>query len=253
MNDSSCQTRLCLALGACETTNIEPTRLWLGKLARRLDIASVTLHLPLESRMYTGLKPLIEDLQRNNIAVLAAPAHPVSSSAARSQPQGGEDMQDGENRSRDTNLLDRQLSTIAGLDVDGLHLPPVFATEYNLEQARNIFASQAIVGVDCGTSRHRAMVLGEAGADYVAFSPGSDQSSGSMEELVEWWQQIFTVPCVALDVTRRSQIETLLQIPADFISLGPALLSDLQQNRQLLSWLADKCPARPLPFEVGQS
>jgi thiamine-phosphate pyrophosphorylase len=46
----------------------------------------------------------------------------------------------------------------------------------------------AIVGARC-TSRHQAMELAEAGADFIAFTT---------RDLIDWWGEIFQVPCVSL-------------------------------------------------------
>ena len=46
----------------------------------------------------------------------------------------------------------------------------------------------AIIGARCA-SRHQAMELAEAGADFIAFST---------RDLIDWWGEIFQVPCVSL-------------------------------------------------------
>src|SRR5271155_5303170 len=54
----------------------------------------------------------------------------------------------------------------ADLDCDGVH---VGEEDMPYAEARRVCGPDRIVGVTCGSSRHRALVASEAGADYVAF------------------------------------------------------------------------------------
>ena len=49
---------------------------------------------------------------------------------------------------------------------DGVHVGP---EDMPYQQARDIVGEEATVGVSCKASRHLAMTLADAGADYVAF------------------------------------------------------------------------------------
>lgn len=114
----------------------------------------------------------------------------------------------------------------ASLGADGIHLPwstdivPTFKT---MRQA----APKMIIGADAGRSRHDAMELGEAGADYVAFGipphvEDRDKASERQRDLVEWWSEVFEIPCVAFDVTKPENAHELAAIGADFVSVGIA-------------------------------
>ncbi len=59
---------------------------------------------------------------------------------------------------------------------------------------RRRLGADSIVGVRCGTSRHAAMEMAEAGADYVALEAGA----GSSDSLIAWWAELFTLHCVAI-------------------------------------------------------
>jgi len=61
-----------------------------------------------------------------------------------------------------------------------------------LAAARSMLGESAIVAARCGTSRHEAMEMAEAGADYVALDAGGG------ENLVAWWAELFEVPCVVV-------------------------------------------------------
>ncbi|MCP4935403.1 MAG: thiamine phosphate synthase [bacterium] len=193
------------------------------------------------------LKTLMAALQQKNIAVLAD----------LTSPQYGVDRKS----------FEKALENAHKLRCDGLHMSADAAL---FARARDVLGTDAIMGVDCGTSRHAAMQMGEAGADYVGFGlvetvsalddQDHDLNKGSIEtgdelfvpetliEFVDWWQQLFEVPCVALDVADRTQIEELVKIGADFVAIGPGLWpalannEELASNDELVTWLAKTCP-----------
>ena len=57
------------------------------------------------------------------------------------------------------------------------------------------------------------MMLGELGAEYVAFDGGADQV-----DFVSWWAEIFEIPCVAFDVASAKGAHDLVQAGADFVA-----------------------------------
>jgi thiamine-phosphate pyrophosphorylase len=74
---------------------------------------------------------------------------------------------------------------------DGVHLT---AAGQSIAEVRALVGPEAIVGVACGTSRHRALESAEGGADYVAFEGPQEE----VEDLLSWWQAVMAPPCVAL-------------------------------------------------------
>jgi len=88
------------------------------------------------------------------------------------------------------------------LRADGVHLR--FDADGDmleqLTEARERLGGQAIVGVEPGPSRHVAMAVGEAGADYIAFAADTAafESERDWIEIVGWWADIFEIPCVAI-------------------------------------------------------
>ena len=109
------------------------------------------------------------------------------------------------------------------LKADGVHLPwsksplPVYA------EAREILGARAVVGADAGSSRHDAMQLGEAGADYIGFGIPrhvEDRVAAAARrlELVAWWSEIFEVPVVAFDVESAAEAAALATAGVDFIA-----------------------------------
>lgn len=82
-----------------------------------------------------------------------------------------------------------------------------------------------IVGVTCHDSRHLAMEAGEMGADYVAF--GAFFATATKEakthadlDLLRWWSQLFTVPCVAIGGITVDNCRPLVQAGADFLAVS---------------------------------
>jgi thiamine-phosphate pyrophosphorylase len=121
-------------------------------------------------------------------------------------------------------LIEDDAALARTLRADGLHLSFAEKLEANYAQARELLGGRAMIGFDAGRSRHIAMTVAEAGADYVAFGVRSDGASDvSVVEarlaLVEWWAEIFEVPSVALDVTAADDAYELACAGADFVSL----------------------------------
>lgn len=88
---------------------------------------------------------------------------------------------------------------VAPLGLDGVHLGDARTP---LREVRKALGPDRIVGAFAGSSRHRGMVLAEAGADYVAFGPVGDtgllgDDERVPDELFEWWAEMIETPCVA--------------------------------------------------------
>jgi thiamine-phosphate pyrophosphorylase len=110
------------------------------------------------------------------------------------------------------------------LKADGLHLSWSKNPEKLYREARADLGEHAMIGVDAGRSRDDAMVLGEAGADYVAFGiPAHVEDRATAEDrqrdLISWWGEIFQVPCVAFDVASVDHASALAGDGADFIAV----------------------------------
>ena len=105
---------------------------------------------------------------------------------------------------------------------DGVHLGQG-DTPYG--DARRIVGDDAIVGVPCKASRDLAFQAGEAGADYVAFGaffPSTTKmiTTPADTEILSWWQQMMTIPCVAIGGITVENCETLIDAGADFLAVG---------------------------------
>ena len=88
------------------------------------------------------------------------------------------------------------------------------------EEARKVLGKDRIVGAFCGTSRHLAMELAEAGADYIAFAQAHDRGE---EPIIAWWSELFEVPCIAADPVATEDVAVLLTYNPDFIRPDDAM------------------------------
>ncbi len=98
------------------------------------------------------------------------------------------------------------------------------------EHARKLLGSDRIVGVFSSGSRHGAMELGEAGADYVAFDQNDLITIGSGEtreqvDPISWWSEMFEIPSVAFAPAEFDSIETLVKAGCGFIRPEEAMWS----------------------------
>ena len=137
------------------------------------------------------------------------------------------------------------------LQADGVHLPPSREPAKAYTDARRILGQDLIVGADAGKSRHDAMVLGEAGADYIGFGipAGIANIEGACArrlDLVSWWATIFEVPCVAFDVATPEDAEQLARAGANFIGVRLGAGESLADAAARIRAIADAIGVSPV-------
>lgn len=81
----------------------------------------------------------------------------------------------------------------AALEADGVHLTDTTA----VAGLRRKLGDGLIIGAECPVERHACMEAAEAGADYVAIQV-TDRNQDAVLDLLAWWQEMMTVPIVAL-------------------------------------------------------
>jgi len=91
-------------------------------------------------------------------------------------------------------------------------------------EARRLLGGRAMIGVTCHASRHLAMEAAEAGADYVAFgaffpTDTKEAKTRAPLEILEWWQDIALVPCVAIGGITPENCRPLVEAGADFLAV----------------------------------
>ena len=88
-------------------------------------------------------------------------------------------------------------------------------TRADYDHARKLLGPDKIIGALCGTSRHVAMDLAEAGADYVGFHQARLKPHD--EPIIAWWSELFEIPCIAADPVAPPGLAALLSQRPDFI------------------------------------
>jgi thiamine-phosphate pyrophosphorylase len=167
-----------------------------GTLSRALaaaDVAAVLLHL----------RPDAERTLINRIKTLAAPVQSAGVAL----------------------VLDSRAELVGRSGADGAHLTGIdvfTAASEGLRPAR-------IAGCGGLKTRHDAMLAGERGADYVMFGEpdagGRRPSFEAIVERIEWWAEVFEIPCVAFAADSR-EIAPLAAAGADFIAVGGPIWDD---------------------------
>lgn len=108
---------------------------------------------------------------------------------------------------------------------DGVHLGQ---EDTGYAEARRLLGPAAIIGVTCHDNRHLAIEAAEAGADYVAFGAffptQTKAAKGAADiELLRWWSEIMTVPCVAIGGITPANCASLVEAGADFLAVVSAI------------------------------
>jgi len=122
-------------------------------------------------------------------------------------------------------LLNDRPDLAAETGCDGVH---VGQQDAPYPEARALMGADRFVGVTCHASRDLAMDAAEAGADYVAFGaffPTTTKVSGHRAdiEILRWWAEIMTVPCVAIGGITPENCGPLVSAGADFLAVVSAV------------------------------
>jgi len=124
-------------------------------------------------------------------------------------------------------IVNDSISLAKRLGADGVHLGQ---GDGDPREARDVLGKAAQIGVTCHDSRHMAMDAGEAGADYVAFGAFYPSTTKEVKhhadlDLLEWWQAVFELPCVAIGGITPGNCGPLVRAGADFLAVSGAVWS----------------------------
>lgn len=119
-------------------------------------------------------------------------------------------------------ILNDRPDLAAETGCDGVH---VGQEDTPYDEARAIVGPDAIVGVTCKASRDLAFDAAEAGADYVAFgaffpSRTKEIATPADTEILEFWQETMTVPCVAIGGITVENCDIVIEAGADFLCVA---------------------------------
>lgn len=122
-------------------------------------------------------------------------------------------------------IVNDSISLAKRLGADGVHLGQ---GDGDVAEARQRLGREAQIGVTCHNSRHLAMEAGEAGADYVAFGAFFPTQTKQTEhvatpDLLEWWQALMEIPCVAIGGITPENCVPLVAAGADFLAVSHAV------------------------------
>ncbi|HFC04985.1 MAG TPA: hypothetical protein ENJ55_04700 [Rhizobiales bacterium] len=109
-------------------------------------------------------------------------------------------------------LIENDVETARACGADGVQLNDA-GPQYH--DAIEQLGSDKIIGVYCASQRHKAMAMGEAGADYVAFD--NQAADGDNEPVALWWARVFEVPCVVFEPLEMDQARIAVAGKVDFI------------------------------------
>ncbi|VWX52276.1 thiamine phosphate synthase [Novosphingobium sp. 9U] len=124
-----------------------------------------------------------------------------------------------------TFIVNDSIGLAKRLGADGVHLGQ---DDGDPTEARQELGRDAQIGVTCHDSRHMAMEAGELGADYVAFGAFYPTTTKEVKhtaglDLLEWWQAVFELPCVAIGGITPANCAPLVRAGADFLAVSGAV------------------------------
>lgn len=142
-------------------------------------------------------------------------------------------------------IVANDAETIFEVGGDGCHLDADAALEETYHNVRSRLGNNAIVGAMPGRSRHIAMTLAEAGADYIAYVIGGPEDNDGLEA-VAWWAEIFSTPVVAFtDGTPDTCRRAIDAGPPDFLAV-PLLIDGACNHLQDISQVIAEHGALPI-------
>ena len=140
-------------------------------------------------------------------------------------------------------ILDGYPDIVARSGADGAHLTGTDA----FIAASDLLKPARIAGCGGLHTRHDAMLAAERGADYVMFgepdNDGRRPSFSALIERIEWWAEVFEIPCVAYAATL-DEIAPLAEAGADFVAVGGPIWSDPQGPAAAFASAASRLAAR---------
>ena len=114
-------------------------------------------------------------------------------------------------------LVRDHIEMVPDVACDGAHMTGGVTA---LDAAMRALKPGFIVGAGDATTRHTAMALGERAPDYVFLGRlDAEDDVPASPTLVEWWTDLFELPCVALAAGDWNSAADIVAGGADFLAL----------------------------------
>jgi thiamine-phosphate pyrophosphorylase len=139
-------------------------------------------------------------------------------------------------------VLDGHPDIAARAGADGAHLTGIAAFTAAVDSLK----PARIAGCGGLKTRDDTMMAGERGADYVLFGEpaagGQRPSFEAIVERIEWWADLFTIPCVGF-AAALDEIGPLVAAGTDFVACGETIWDDPRGPAAALAEAAQRLAA----------
>ena len=185
-----------------------------------------------ECRLYLITPPRLEPRAFADDLARALDAGDVASVQLRLKDAGDDEIRDAVHllrpvaQSRDVAFILNDRPDLAQeTDCDGVHIGQQ-DTPYDV--ARQALGEDRIVGVTCHDSRDLSIEAAENGADYVAFGAFFETAtkrpkSRAGTDILQWWNEVTTMPSVAIGGITPGNCLPLVRAKADFLAVSSAV------------------------------
>lgn len=190
-------------------------RVWRGKTLSRCQLYLIT-----PPRIDAGFAATLDAVLAENVASVLQIR--LKDHAENQLPGLAPPLVKAAKRHGVTVLMNDRPDLAMRFGMDGVHIGQEDAP---YAEARAAVGKTGLVGVTCHDSRHLAMTAAERGADYVAFgamyttATKSPKASAS-PDIIEWWSELFEVPCVAIGGITVENAKPVIEAGADFIAVS---------------------------------
>ncbi len=112
------------------------------------------------------------------------------------------------------------------------------------KMARKELGDDRIVGFTAALNRHDVMCFGEVGTNYILFDPDLPNphfanDPQSLESLIDWWSQLFEIPCVAPACADVDKNRALIDAGVDFLALDATIWNSGRKADETLKSISD--------------
>ncbi|MCL6229200.1 thiamine phosphate synthase [Bartonella bilalgolemii] len=138
-------------------------------------------------------------------------------------------------------IIAEQSRVVGRIGADGLHVEDHFNISKIVE---NLKKEQKIIGCGNFQNRHSAMVIAEAGVDYLLFGKlGADKKPRSHPrniQLAQWWAEIMKTPAIIQAGSEYAFFDEALETACEFIAVEEMIFIH-EDPLRMLDMMKEKC------------